>query len=302
MRLRHSIQLHHCKRSRQKTTAADYLSRLEISPKEKLFLRIGEVNPTTPLEQIFYTEDDDETEEQTWHRKKQARDNLSNDLPDISFEKFTTHNSKYQHLSICQKLTNINAVAIEQNNDVILQQLKFKIQKEDYCETILLQGTRYQHYLCQLDRMSIQGEIITRQYYDETGIVKYNQILLPKHLGTELLEALHGKANGHPGIAKIIQENRSKSYCPGIAKLVRKWVNGCETCIKDKKNSNDQITPEILNLPEWTLGPEEAMQIDLLPNLQPSGGYENIITAIDVFSRYLFANRCFSDKHGQSQY
>ena len=27
----------------------------------------------------------------------------------------------------------------------------------------------------------------------------------------------------------------------------------------------------------------------LLPNLPPSGGYENIITAMDVFSRYLFA-------------
>ena len=31
------------------------------------------------------------------------------------------------------------------------------------------------------------------------------------------------------------------------------------------------------------------MQIDLLPNLPPSGEYENIITAMDVFSRYLFA-------------
>ena len=31
------------------------------------------------------------------------------------------------------------------------------------------------------------------------------------------------------------------------------------------------------------------MQIDLLPELPPSGGYENIITAKDVFSRYAFA-------------
>ena len=31
------------------------------------------------------------------------------------------------------------------------------------------------------------------------------------------------------------------------------------------------------------------MQIDLLPNLPPSGGYENVLTAIDVLSRYLFA-------------
>ena len=30
------------------------------------------------------------------------------------------------------------------------------------------------------------------------------------------------------------------------------------------------------------------MQIDLMSELPPSGGYDNIITAIDVFSRYAF--------------
>ena len=31
------------------------------------------------------------------------------------------------------------------------------------------------------------------------------------------------------------------------------------------------------------------MQIDLMPELPPSGGYTNFVTAMDVFSRYLFA-------------
>ena len=31
------------------------------------------------------------------------------------------------------------------------------------------------------------------------------------------------------------------------------------------------------------------MQFDLVPELAPSGGYENTVTAMDVFSRYLFA-------------
>ena len=31
------------------------------------------------------------------------------------------------------------------------------------------------------------------------------------------------------------------------------------------------------------------MQIDLVSGLPPSGGYENIVTAMDVFSRYLLA-------------
>ena len=45
----------------------------------------------------------------------------------------------------------------------------------------------------------------------------------------------------------------------------------------------------MLNTPEWDMGPEDALQIDVVPHLPPSGGYENIITAMDVFSRYLFA-------------
>ena len=281
-------------------TAANYLSRLEISPKEKLILRIREDIPTTPIElhvhsagvseeeQIFYTEDDDETEEQILQRKKDARHDPANQIPDISFEKFTTHKSDYHNLTTIQKLSYTNTIAIEQNNDVILQQLRLKILKENYSETILMQDNRYQHYCRQMDRLSVMDEIITRQYFDETGSVKYNQVLLPKHLITELLESLHGKANKHPGISKMLIEIRQKYYYPGIAKIVKKWVQGCETCIKDKRIPNASITPELLNLPEWDLGPEDAMQIDLLPNLPPSGGYENII-ALDVFSRYLFA-------------
>ena len=280
-------------------TAADYLSRLEISPKEKLFLRIREDIPTTPIElhvqsagvseeeQIFYTEDDDETEEQILQRKKDARDNPANQLPDISFEKFTTHKSDYHKLSTLQKLSYTNSIAVEQNNDVILQQLRLKILKEAYSETILVQD--YQHYCRQMDRLSVMDAIITRQYFDGTGAVKYNQVLLPKHLVQELLQSLHGKANKHPGISKMLIEIRQQYYYPGIAKIVKKWVQGCGICIKDKRIPNSFITPEVLNLPEWDLGPEDAMQIDSLPNLPPSGGYENIITAMDVFSRYLFA-------------
>ena len=74
-----------------------------------------------------------------------------------------------------------------------------------------------------------------------------------------------------------------------MAKYVKKWVEGCEQCARDKRVPDATITTELLNLPAWDLGPEDAMQIDLLPNLPPSGGYENVLTAIDVFSRYLFA-------------
>ena len=145
----------------------------------------------------------------------------THNLPDILFDKFSTHNSTHHTLSGHHKLSNTNTVAIEQNNDVILQQLRLKLLKEENSETVLIQDTRYQHYVSQLDRMSTQDDIVTRQYFDETGNVKYNQKLLPKHLLQELLVSLHGTADQLPGIAKSFQEIRCKHYYPGIAKIVR---------------------------------------------------------------------------------
>ena len=59
--------------------------------------------------------------------------------------------------------------------------------------------------------------------------------------------------------------------------------------IQNKRINKDFLKTELLNCPEWDLGPEDVLQIDILPNLPPSGRSDNIITAIAVFSRYFFA-------------
>ena len=53
--------------------------------------------------------------------------------------------------------------------------------------------------------------------------------------------------------------------------------------------NNTRITPELIHIPEWDLGPEDLMQIDLLPDLPPSAGYENIIAAKNLLWRYAYA-------------
>ena len=139
------------------------------------------------------------------------------------------------------------------------------------------------------NRMPWQQDILTRQYFDETGNVKDYQILLPQHPLQELLQSLHGTAHKHPGISKLLPEIRQRFYYPGVAIHVKKRVEECEQCPKDNWVPYATITPELPNLLEWDLGPEDAMQIDLLPSLPPSGEYENLLTAINVFSWDLFA-------------
>ena len=87
----------------------------------------------------------------------------------------------------------------------------------------------------------------------------------------------------------MMQEIRQKYYLPSIAIYVRNWVRDCEICIQDKRINNTRITPELIHIPEWDLGPEDLMQIHLLRELPLSGGYKNVITAMDVLSRYAFA-------------
>ena len=74
-----------------------------------------------------------------------------------------------------------------------------------------------------------------------------------------------------------------------MAQLIREWVLSCEQCLRES-GINPQLTrPPLQNPNEYITAPEDAMQVDLVPGLPPSGSYENIVTAIDVFSRYLFA-------------
>ena len=62
-----------------------------------------------------------------------------------------------------------------------------------------------------------------------------------------------------------------------MARLIREWVMSCEKWIRELR-----INPQLTRLPlqnpnEYITAPEDAMQIDLVPGLPPSGGYENIV-------------------------
>ena len=128
-----------------------------------------------------------------------------------------------------------------------------------------------------------------RKYFEETSSVKYYQIFIPKQLVKEVLRSLHGEFGKHPGTSKTTIEYREKYYFPKMAQLIREWVMSCEQCIREWRIDRSLTRPPLQSLNDHITAPEDAMQIDLVPELPPSGGYENIVTAMDVFSRYLFA-------------
>ena len=153
---------------------------------------------------------------------------------------------------------------------------------------VLVNDARCMHYSRNRTRLILRNDIYYRQYHNKVGNISHLQKVLQVQLLATLLKSLHGTASIYLGKSQKIQEIRSKYYFPPFAKYVRNWVQQCETCIKDKGINNLKLSSELLNVPEWDMGPEDAMQIDLLLELPPSGGYENIVTTVDVFSRYAF--------------
>ena len=62
-----------------------------------------------------------------------------------------------------------------------------------------------------------------------------------------------------------------------------------EQCIRESQIDRSFIRFPLQNPNEQINVPENALRIELVPELPPFGGYENTVTAMDVFSRFLFA-------------
>ena len=180
-------------------------------------------------------------------------------------------------------------IRVKQDVDLVLKNMKLKIRGQPYDEVLIMSDSRYKKYKANEDRIVLKDGLLFRKYFGETGSVKYYQILIPKQLVKEVLRSLHGEFGKNPWIFKTIIAHRKKYYFPKMAQLIREWVMSCEQCIRESRIHRSLTRFPLQNPNEHTTAPEDAMQIDLVPQLPPSAGYENIVTAIDVISRYLFA-------------
>ena len=103
------------------------------------------------------------------------------------------------------------------------------------------------------------------------------------------MSTLHRKKTKHPGITKMIQECTTKYYYPGLAQKIKARVTSCPDSIANKRIDTRQIRNKMISNTEFTIGPKDCVEIDILPNLPSSNGYNHINNMTVVFSRYVFA-------------
>ena len=113
-------------------------------------------------------------------------------------------------------------------------------------------------------------------------------MLLPQQLVDEFIQHHHGKYGKHPCIAKTIQQCREKYYFPVLAARIANHISHCRESAQTKRTPNSSITPPLIDLSKVAMGPEDAVQMDIVPFDDPSGGYNAVITAMDVFSRFAY--------------
>ena len=293
-------------------TAADFLSRLDINPEKTSKRRRywSTSNRQTYMKttnSTSYQRNDSETEEDIWERKQKERKNVYTPQTNNQNRRTNSPNTDSQTQNLSLVCNNIQDRDSEQrrkihednnfprshnphqNQDRILGNIKRKILEEPYVNQLLNEDCRAAKYLAQEDHIIIKDRLLYRQYFGYTGKVKYFQVLLPKQLVDEFIPQQHGMFGKHPGIAKVFQQCRERYYYPGLAPKICQHISQCKESLQTKRKPNSIITPPLIDMSKIAMGPEDAMQMDIVPFDDRSVGNNAIITAMDVFSRNLFA-------------
>ena len=150
--------------------------------------------------------------------------------------------------------------------------MKLKILSQPHDEVFIMTDSRYKYYKANEDGIILKDGLLFRKYFGETGSDKYYPIFIPKQLVNEVLRSLHGDCGKHRGIAKTINAYREKDYFSKMAQLIREWLMSCDQCIRESQIDRILTHSPLQNATDHITAPEDAMQIELAPELPPSGG------------------------------
>ena len=154
-------------------------------------------------EQIYILPDDEMEENQLWEAKLNVRNQAQNETHNDPVNNVT----QLQHfhkptsgLNICSEghFKDYARIRLEQNNDIVLRNLRAKLEGNPMDGNDLASDNRYQHYLQNMTRSGSKQEVLTRRYDTNTGTTS-------QQLLEELLQASHGHNSNHPGITNVIQ-------------------------------------------------------------------------------------------------
>ena len=181
----------------------------------------------------------------------------------------------------------LDLVQEQQNDEVIREVVLWKNRgNHDESPNIPLALRKYPK---QFNRLVVENDILYRSFYDDCGKVKYKQFCVPKTLWREVVFRLHNsKTAGHLGIAKTVEDFRKRFYFPNFTEFFISSIKNCVTCLQLKRVPSKILKTPLQPVSSLNSYSGETLQIDLVRPLK-SPVHRYVLTAIDVFTKYLFA-------------
>ena len=155
-------------------------------------------------------------------------------------------------------------IALESENDEVIQQLKKAIQSE---QDNLWKNPILKDYTNVRNELTVVGDVVLRD----------NRIVMPSKLQQKAIDLAH---SSHQGIVKTKSLIREKTWFPGIDKRVEERVKQCMPCQAATPNKEHIEPLTMTELPEssWS-----QVAIDFKGPL-PNGDYYLVV--YDMYSRY----------------
>ena len=142
-------------------------------------------------------------------------------------------------------------------------------------------------YWLQFNALKMENDILYRQFFNPNGQVAHLQVLIPVSLRPTVLELVH-TSTGH---AQTVSKNESAfarcGYFPHWRKTLKIFLLACRRCLEYARSHPAKQGPLQPTAPTIA-GPGELLSIDLVGKLPMSAGFSYVLTAQDVFTKYVF--------------
>ena len=264
--------------------AADYLSRLDINPEDRIHLKLNDQIPVYYIEIDLAAKTPKQDDDEEDYDPDQPQHNTPADTPEQNKPDTTnTHDALSQMQSLLHSLANTQDQPDDDRTrmiQIISRHLE-PVLTDGTPSIMLTMFTRKQHtntvnQVCpQGDPQIIQAQL-SNQDVQKMIRVLVNDEPLPNHV------------NFASTFFQKLVKNRKRLEVVNKA-LYRKFFDNTGRVLKAKPVNPKRLIPPLEKIYDPCNGPEDILEIDLVGELPCSNGYTHILMACDYFSRYLFA-------------
>ena len=182
-------------------------------------------------------------------------------------------------------------IAEEQVKDSVLNTLRQWILTPDSVPEqgdLLTMDPDIQDLYAQRQTLEIRDGVLYRRIAKYDGQTDFYQVLVPRALRAEFLDAVHnGALNGHFGVQKTQQKLRDIAYWKGWMRDVKSYVGRCDTCGRYRRGPKRRQGKMQKALGCTVM---QKVHCDLTgPHPTSRYGYKYLLTVICSFSKYLLA-------------